>query len=327
MERVIANRTTSVGVRLGTAAIICLVVAGCKTYDNVIPEQKTKFTAKSYGVSASPRLAFRSSQLKKGTGTRKVGKPYKVRGRWFTPKLDKNYNEVGLASWYGPNFHGRKTANGEIYDMNHLSAAHPTMPLPSYARVTNLTNGRSVVVRVNDRGPFVKGRIIDLSNRAATVLDTKRHGVAKVRVKYVGPAPLKGNDYTKLAATYKGPSVKGIGAEQRAKTSLIASLKQKKAVKRAEQERIQLAQAEKAAIKVPAPTRLAMASSGETTVGEGGQQFDVFKHYQAFFDNGTATGAALDLQPITALNYAPTTDQRIRGAHDYFDALFADGTK
>ncbi len=123
-----AKVNTTAGVRLGAAAAICLALAGCKTYDNVIPEQETKFSSSSYGVSASPRLAYRSSQLKKGTGTYKVGKPYKVRGRWFTPELDKNYNEVGLASWYGPNFHGRKTANGEIYDMHHLSAAHPTMP-------------------------------------------------------------------------------------------------------------------------------------------------------------------------------------------------------
>ena len=99
-----------------------------------------------------------------------MGDPYQVAGRWYYPKLDPNYSRVGRASWYGAAFHGRLTANGEVYDMNALTAASPTMPLPSYARVTNLDNGSSVIVRVNDRGPFAKGRVIDLSARAAKML-------------------------------------------------------------------------------------------------------------------------------------------------------------
>ena len=101
---------------------------------------------------------------------------------------------MGRASWYGELFHGRRTANGEIYDMDRLSAAHPTLPLPVYAQVTNLKNGRTIVVRVNDRGPYANDRIIDLSRRSAEVLGFRRHGTATVRVKYLGRAPLSGDD-------------------------------------------------------------------------------------------------------------------------------------
>ncbi len=97
-----------------------------------------------------------ASRLPRGGGRDQLGKPYKVRGKWYYPKEDKSYRKVGAASWYGDAFHGRLTANGEIYDMTHLTAAHPTMPLPSYARVTNTKNGSSVIVRVNDRGPYAR---------------------------------------------------------------------------------------------------------------------------------------------------------------------------
>ncbi|WP_439651474.1 septal ring lytic transglycosylase RlpA family protein [Maritalea mediterranea] len=135
-----------------------------------------------------------------------MGKPYKVAGRWYHPEEDPNYDKVGRASWYGPNFHGRLTANGEIFDQNHLSAAHPTLPLPSYVRVTNLDNGRSVIVRVNDRGPFAHGREIDLSSRTADVLKFKNQGTAKVRVQYVGRAPLEGDDTRFLVASINTPT-------------------------------------------------------------------------------------------------------------------------
>lgn len=116
------------------------------------------------------------------TGKQKVGRPYEVNGVWYHPKRDPHYDETGIASWYGPNFHGRQTANGEIFDMNELTAAHPTLPLPSRVRVTNLENGRSLVLRVNDRGPFARGRIIDVSRRAAQLLGFRDNGVARVRV-------------------------------------------------------------------------------------------------------------------------------------------------
>jgi rare lipoprotein A len=111
--------------------------------------------------------------------------------------------QVGKASWYGAAFHGRRTANGEIYDMASITAAHPTMPLPSYARVTNLENGRSIIVRVNDRGPYHGGRVMDLSSRAADALDTKRMGTAAVKVEYMGDASLAGSDDSKLMASLR----------------------------------------------------------------------------------------------------------------------------
>ena len=108
-----------------------------------------------------------------------------------------------MASWYGDAFHGRRTANGEVYDMRSLTAAHPTMPLPSYARVTNLGNGYSMIVRVNDRGPYHAGRIMDVSSRVADMLDFKGAGTAKVKVEYVGPAPLAGTDDSTLVASLR----------------------------------------------------------------------------------------------------------------------------
>ena len=119
------------------------------------------------------------------TGTYKVGKPYRIKGIWYYPKVDYSYKETGTASWYGPNFHNRKTANGQIFDMNAISAAHRTLPLPSVVQVTNLKNGRSLKVLVNDRGPFAHGRIIDLSRRAAQLLGFERAGIARVRVELI----------------------------------------------------------------------------------------------------------------------------------------------
>ena len=162
---------------------------------------KTKFSSNVYGVSGSPRVS-NSKRTPKGGGSYKVGKPYKIRGKRYVPREDPNYSKVGLASWYGPNFHGRLTANGEIYDQYSLSAAHPTLPLPSYAKVTNLENGASVTVRVNDRGPYAHNRIIDLSAHAARLLGYTKKGVAKVRVEYVGRARMDGLDEEFLVASY-----------------------------------------------------------------------------------------------------------------------------
>ena len=126
-------------------------------------------------------------------GFYKLGKPYEIKGRWYFPRVDTSYDEVGIASWYGEDFHGKLTANGETYDMNSLSAAHRTLPLPVLARVVNLENGRSLVVRVNDRGPFANNRIIDLSKRSAEILGFAHKGVARVRVTYVGQAYVNKN--------------------------------------------------------------------------------------------------------------------------------------
>lgn len=121
------------------------------------------------------------------TGPVKIGDPYRVAGVTYYPREDLYYDVSGNASWYGSDFHGKRTANGEIYDMNALTAAHTTLPMPSWVRVTNLENGRVVVVRINDRGPFVKNRVIDLSRRAAQLLGFDRQGTARVRVQMANP--------------------------------------------------------------------------------------------------------------------------------------------
>jgi rare lipoprotein A len=141
-----------------------------------------------------------------GGGYDMLGNPYVVGGRTYVPQEDPTYSRVGLASWYGADFQGHLTANGEVYDMNRLTAAHTTLPLPSYVRVTNLENGASIVVRVNDRGPFHSDRIIDLSARAAELLGMVQAGVAQVQVDYIGRASLDGNDDRMLMATYQPPN-------------------------------------------------------------------------------------------------------------------------
>ncbi len=182
-----------------------IMLAACTTTGPSASSQKHSneyFSAAEYGVPASPRVTSKRSRLPRREGRAQLGQPYKVHGKWYYPKENRDYKAVGAASWYGDAFHGRLTANGEIYDMNRLTAAHPTMPLPSYARVTNFKDGSSVVVRVNDRGPYAQGRVIDLSKRAAEMLDYSTAGVAKVKVQYIGPAPLEPNDDSYLMASY-----------------------------------------------------------------------------------------------------------------------------
>lgn len=130
------------------------------------------------------------SAIQEQLATPYAGPPYQVNGRWYVPAHEPNYNEVGIASWYGPTFHGKDSASGEVFDENEMTAAHPTLPIPSMVRVTNLENGRTIVVRVNDRGPFVDDRIIDLSKAAGAALEMHAKGTAKVRVQYIGGAPL-----------------------------------------------------------------------------------------------------------------------------------------
>ena len=179
---------------LGACAVLCLLVANCANKGNVDAR---------YGVSPSARLVEPGEPVPKGGGVYRVGSPYVVAGRVYVPQDDPNYNAVGLASWYGEDFQGRATANGEIFDGNSISAAHPTLPLPSYVRVTNLSNGRSLIVRVNDRGPYHGNRIIDVSMRAAHLLGFTNRGVAWVRVQYVGRAPMEGSDDRVLASTLR----------------------------------------------------------------------------------------------------------------------------
>src|ERR1700744_3617015 len=183
--------------RSAAAVAACLLLANCSSSglsSRVDPK---------YGVSSSPRVVALGDPVPKGGGTYRVGKPYTVAGQVYVPEEDVNYRQEGLASWYGDDFHGRLTANGEIFDMSSLSAAHPTLPMPCYARVTNLSNGKSLIVRVNDRGPYHGNRLMDVSSRAAELLEFKGNGVARVRVEYVGPAPLEGSDDRQLIATFR----------------------------------------------------------------------------------------------------------------------------
>jgi rare lipoprotein A len=148
----------------------------------------------SPSVATSPRVADDGHLIRKGGGTYKIGKPYQIGGKWYVPREEPGYDREGVASWYGDDFHGRLTANGEVYDMWSLTAAHPTLPLPSYAYVTNLDNGRTLLVRINDRGPYAHDRLIDLSRLVARQLGSETRGLTRVRVVYAGPAPLDGND-------------------------------------------------------------------------------------------------------------------------------------
>lgn len=142
----------------------------------------------------SPRVVTEGQSVPRGGGSYKIGQPYQVKGQWYTPREEPAYDQRGIASWYGADFHGRRTANGEVYDMNALTAAHPTLPIPSYAYVTNLATGRTLLVRINDRGPYANDRVIDMSRHAARLLGYETRGTTQVRVTYAGPAPLDGNE-------------------------------------------------------------------------------------------------------------------------------------
>ena len=184
--------------RGAVAVAACLFLANCAS--------SGKFASRldpRYGVSSSPRVVAFGDPVPKGGGTYRVGRPYTVGGQVYVPEENVNYREEGLASWYGDDFHGRLTANGEVFDMASLTAAHPTLPMPCYARVTNLSNGKSLIVRVNDRGPYHGNRLMDVSSRAAELLEFKGNGVARVRVEYVGRAPLEGSDDNQLIATLR----------------------------------------------------------------------------------------------------------------------------
>ena len=157
-------------VRRGLAAALCpLFLSACAETQLVVHSAK-----EIAGTGADP--------VAKTKGSYKVGNPYRIKNTWYYPAEDFDYVETGVASWYGPKFHGRKTANGETFDMNTLTAAHRTLPMPSSVRVINLSNGRSIILRVNDRGPFARNRIIDVSRRAAQLLGFQRQGTARVRV-------------------------------------------------------------------------------------------------------------------------------------------------
>ncbi len=191
--------------RLGLVAALVAVASGVTACARSTPAPSAAARRYDEGTRPSPRMAFTA----KGGGHYKLGKPYRINGRWYVPREDPGYDRRGIASWYGADFHARKTANGEIYDMNALTAAHPTLPLPSYVWVTNERNGRTVLVRVNDRGPYAHDRIIDLSRATARALGFENHGLARVRVRYAGRAPLDGRDHRERAYLQAQPWFRG----------------------------------------------------------------------------------------------------------------------
>ena len=148
--------------------VFFLIIISCSPNTSYYPHKKSPFSGGEY----------------------KIGKPYQIEGRTFYPEESFDYKERGVASWYGPNFHKKKTANGEVFDMNLLTAAHKTLQLPSLVKVTNIENNRSLILRVNDRGPFVKNRIIDVSKKAASILGFQKKGTANVIVEYYGKAKI-----------------------------------------------------------------------------------------------------------------------------------------
>lgn len=156
---------------------------------------ETQFIAQTLKVSNN-----KEEQPQSSYGQYKIGNPYQIKGVWYYPQEDFEYDETGIGSWYGPKFHGRKTANGETYDMNGISAAHRTLPMPSFVRVTNLDNGRTLNVRINDRGPYAHGRILDLSRRAAQLLGYEKQGTARIRVRILA------EESRAIAARLKGES-------------------------------------------------------------------------------------------------------------------------
>jgi rare lipoprotein A len=192
---------TALPLRIVLGIGISLMVADCASQSSV--SRSGSDIDPKLGVRASRRLYAEGEEIPKGGGKHLVGNAYTVAGRTYVPHEVSRYSVVGLASWYGSAFHGRLTANGEVFDRFSISAAHKTLPLPSYARVTNIRNGRSIIVRVNDRGPYHSNRVMDVSERVAEVLDFKRMGTTQIQLDYVRPASLSGSDDRKLLATLR----------------------------------------------------------------------------------------------------------------------------
>jgi rare lipoprotein A len=279
--------TTRVAVRLRTclsgSVIVAasVVLAGCAT-------SNTKSALLS-GAEPVERVVGPHDKVPPGGGRYQVGKPYTIGGRTYYPHEDPDLDQSGVASWYGGDYHhGTRTANGEVVDRDGISAAHKTMPLPSYARVTNLKNGRSIVVRVNDRGPYVGSRVIDLSEKTAELLEMKQHGLGKVRVQYLGRAGLAGSDQRILAATLTGPGLNS-GHDER---TLLAQA--------------DLGSGPRRNVPAAVPTMVASASPtlfGAASVPRGAAQASLFN--KSRFAPPVAAPAPVR---VTTVAFAPVTD-------------------
>lgn len=185
-------------IRLFTALALVLLLSGCAE-----AELASHVYKKNFNTASTPASSYNTANA----GNFKVGKPYKVDGQWYYPKEQYEYTETGIASWYGPGFQGKRTASGETFDTKELTAAHRTLQMPSLVRVTNLDNGRSVIVRVNDRGPFKRGRVMDVSQRAAELLGFKNIGTAKVKLELLKEESMKLAELAKSGQTTKGMEV------------------------------------------------------------------------------------------------------------------------
>jgi rare lipoprotein A len=324
--------------RLAGLSALCLTLANCATDTGDRPQRQLSaqnqreigaFSNRAKYGSASPRVVTYGQEVPRGGGRDHIGRPYRIAGRWYTPRDNPNYSSVGNASWYGDAFHGRKTANGEIYNKHAYSAAHPTMPLPSYARVTNMANGHSVVVRVNDRGPFHGNRIIDLSERVAYSLNFKHLGTARVRVDYLQRASTAGSDDRRLAGTLRtdgqlasldGRSTPLPAGQQ---PVLVASNAPQPMPERTPVERVAPpVQPERPAEVSPVRT-LAVATDRGLQVAEVRQvRRDVPLPPDRPFDLGGIPGAATPMQRVNNGQLAPSaaaeTPQRSRVAAVYF---------
>jgi peptidoglycan lytic transglycosylase len=245
------GRVSSAGGRfapVAACAFLCMFLSNCADNSHVDPR---------YGVEPSARVVDPGQPIPKGGGVYRVASPYVVAGRVYVPQANSHYREEGIASWYGADFHGRSTANGEVFDADGITAAHPTLPLPSYVRVTNLSNGRSLIVRVNDRGPYAHNRLIDVSKRAAFLLGFAMNGTAWVRVEYVGASPMEGSDDRLLEATLRQDEpAPAPGSVKLAATRIVPSSMT------SPPPRTRLASAS-ATFPLPRDSALAYASSGE----------------------------------------------------------------
>lgn len=312
------RRRIGYGLRIIAIPLVCAGLAACATSGTPAPKKKARskeyFSEAAYGVKASPRVVEEGKAVPKGGGRYQVGKPYQVRGKWYKPEEDPSYNKTGLASWYGSAFHGRLTANGEVYDKYHLSAAHPTFPLPSYARVTNLQNGSSVLVRVNDRGPYHDGRIIDVSSKAAELLDMQRTGTAKVRVEYVGKARMDGHDMPYLMASYipKGSRVPAVDPGGQIATGVMVASASSRSLPDTGEENV---------LRLPEAGGTMTALSATPAASEA---FQALEQFVILPETGPLPlerpSYVPDLQP-DASYAAAYADERVRDAAGAFDAI------
>jgi rare lipoprotein A len=268
-----------------------LVLAGCASH----PEKGVR------REKIAQNKVITSGPIPPGGGRRQIGQPYQVGDRVYVPREDPTYDRVGVASWYGGEYHhGTLTANGEVYDRGTISAAHPTLPLPSYARVTNVENGRSIMVRVNDRGPYVGNRIIDLSERTADLLGMQGKGLGQVRVQYVGPAGLAGSDQRVLLSSLRGPGSGNVAQDR----TMIAMADRSPSGP--------LGGGGREAPKIaPAPTMVAQAEIPSRIANERAGAAEARLPSPSFQASLASTGLFGGAQPTRAASLAPTSGARI----------------